>query len=55
MKVKPVFHWANLFAREQRKMQLDWLTTSPANHIRFLLARASGKPALLVTWGGRQI
>ena len=39
--VKPVFHQANLFIRTEKKSNLiDWqqtLTTSPANHIRFLL------------------
>ncbi len=43
--LKPVFHLANLFARTEKKANLiGWqqtLTTSPANHIRFLLVRAN--------------
>ncbi len=50
--LKPVFHLANLFTRtEEKSNSIGWrptLTTSPANHIRFLLVRAnkfaSGKP-----------
>ncbi len=40
--VKPVFHLANLFARTQRKKQLDWLATNiTSHHIRFLLVGAN--------------
>jgi hypothetical protein len=43
--LKPVFHLANLFARTEKKSNLiGWrqtLTSSPANHIRFLLVRAN--------------
>ena len=60
--LKLVFHLANLFARTEKKSNLiGWrqtLTTSPANHIRFLLVRANKfakwKTGLMVLMEHRQ-